>query len=697
MLPEINLDNDKFSEMVSEGRNMIASIYPEWTDYNYHDPGITFIELFSWLREIQQYSLNYIGDRNYYKYLKLLGMSIKHKKGSKVDVVCKSSKDMIMPKKARMWAGKVSFETESSKYIVSDDISKCFSVNGIKIELSVDRNLMNSGYNLKKDMFLSKNGTKFFICFDNSLPKDIDLDIFFELFEGYPVKRNKVKEKHNFSKLAKIKFEYYTSYGWTEIEELRDETYGFVQSGHIYFKLKKNMRKYKAYKQNCYAMRFTLLDNEYDVYPKFNNISMNVVSVRQRDTVIECIDLEPDVNGPGDYIIDSERAICSEDIEIYEKYGEKYIKIDDFETDPQEDYLFIHIDHLNKKKLRSVRVVVKDLGGSRSNVLAVGNGMPFQEYDLPFMNTEYNLIKIMVEESEDRYVEWTLVDDFDGSSKYDKHFVLDVQRGKVMFGNCIKGMAPTGKIILVQNVLCLGEDGNININKINKFDRDIYSDIQVTNNRGAHGGRDEETIEECFLRARKNLKKVDSLVAYEDYEQAVKRVPGLMIENCKAINTEYMRKQGEPIDGNTVFIAIKPFSEEGHSKLTDKYIENIKSFLRPNVLIGTTLKLLSPIYIEIGIFAEVKVKSNYLNDETEIIKELEKFFKNEYSSNFGKMVSYNDVYGIIDRLPFVRVLGSLTIEARGNGIKRTPNGDVVLPANGIIIPKDIEYSISISF
>ena len=117
MLPEINLDEDKFSEMVSEGRNMIASIYPEWTDYNYHDPGITFIELFSWLREIQQYSLNYIGDRNYYKYLKLLGMNIKHKKGSKVDVVCKASKDMIMPKKARMWAGKVSFETEASKYI----------------------------------------------------------------------------------------------------------------------------------------------------------------------------------------------------------------------------------------------------------------------------------------------------------------------------------------------------------------------------------------------------------------------------------------------------------------------------------------------------------------------------------------------------------------------------------------------------
>ena len=55
MLPDINLDNEYFDDILDNARNSIASIYPEWTDFNYHDPGMTMLEMFAWLKESQQY------------------------------------------------------------------------------------------------------------------------------------------------------------------------------------------------------------------------------------------------------------------------------------------------------------------------------------------------------------------------------------------------------------------------------------------------------------------------------------------------------------------------------------------------------------------------------------------------------------------------------------------------------------------
>ena len=60
MLPVISLDDERFEEIVDKARKMIPNLYPEWTDHNYHDPGITMLELFAWLKEIQQFHMDQI-------------------------------------------------------------------------------------------------------------------------------------------------------------------------------------------------------------------------------------------------------------------------------------------------------------------------------------------------------------------------------------------------------------------------------------------------------------------------------------------------------------------------------------------------------------------------------------------------------------------------------------------------------------
>ena len=75
MLPDIDLDSESFDDILENAKNRIVSTYPEWTDLNYHDPGVTMLEMFAWFKEIQQYYLNRIGPENIGKFFKLLGIN----------------------------------------------------------------------------------------------------------------------------------------------------------------------------------------------------------------------------------------------------------------------------------------------------------------------------------------------------------------------------------------------------------------------------------------------------------------------------------------------------------------------------------------------------------------------------------------------------------------------------------------------
>lgn len=66
-LPIPDLDTKNFDEYFEEARAALPALAPEWTDYNLSDPGITLLELFSWLNDIDTYRLNRV-DRSHTLY-----------------------------------------------------------------------------------------------------------------------------------------------------------------------------------------------------------------------------------------------------------------------------------------------------------------------------------------------------------------------------------------------------------------------------------------------------------------------------------------------------------------------------------------------------------------------------------------------------------------------------------------------------
>ena len=85
-LPAPNLDDLRFQrDLVDEARRRIIGYCPEWTDYNLSDPGITLIELFAWMTERLVYRLNRVPEKNYIKFLELLGTQLQPSSSAKVE------------------------------------------------------------------------------------------------------------------------------------------------------------------------------------------------------------------------------------------------------------------------------------------------------------------------------------------------------------------------------------------------------------------------------------------------------------------------------------------------------------------------------------------------------------------------------------------------------------------------------------
>lgn len=75
-LPVPNLDDRRFQDLVDDAKRQVQQRCPEWTDHNVSDPGVTLIELFAWMTEQVVYRLNRVPDRNYVKFLDLIGVSL---------------------------------------------------------------------------------------------------------------------------------------------------------------------------------------------------------------------------------------------------------------------------------------------------------------------------------------------------------------------------------------------------------------------------------------------------------------------------------------------------------------------------------------------------------------------------------------------------------------------------------------------
>lgn len=77
VLPAPNLDDRRFQQLVDDAKRLVQQRCPTWTDHNVSDPGVTLIEAFAQMVDQLIYRLNRVPDRQYIKFLELIGVELR--------------------------------------------------------------------------------------------------------------------------------------------------------------------------------------------------------------------------------------------------------------------------------------------------------------------------------------------------------------------------------------------------------------------------------------------------------------------------------------------------------------------------------------------------------------------------------------------------------------------------------------------
>lgn len=688
MFGNYSVDTESFNEIMEEAKRMVIKLCPLWTDFNYHDPGITMLELFSWLKEGQQYFMDCIGEEHRQKYLEFLGIFREGKKPASACLNIGTKRNFIMPEGTKFFAGDICFEALTGQGIFNMGIRECFyEMRGKTVEKK----------GLEMPVFGEKPeaGGRFYIGLDHPVPAGWRVSFYFH-FAGETKKRNPIADSMYYP-MMKIRYEYFSGGRWREIEEVSDGTFGMLQDGIIIFKLNEEMEESRIGKRKAYYFRLELTGYEADVPPVLSGIKLNVLRVIQKNTCIKSEEVRPEKAGDLKY-----RVICKNYLGIegenrlYIKRGELYYPVLFFEKKEQRqrgeaEFVF----KAGKCEIDSV-LIVSYLSDSRvKKCIGIGNGFPNQEYELWTDDILAEDIRILVHEIGECNAlrRWERVPDFGASNPGDHHYVVDAQRGKIIFGDCEQGMAPEGEIILISASETLGDGGNVKAGKIKALSWE-GEDVRIGHQKDAQGGKNEETIDAAFLRARELLKHPDTAVTYEDYEKRVKSTPGLMIESCKAVPAGRLK----PLGGkkNRMTIIVKP-AYKHRGAISENYRKNILSHLDKYRMVGTFIEITAPKYVPMELSIDLSIKRHYINAEDEVKRAVEAYLK-KISGKYGAYIIYSELYGILDMESCVKSVNGISIDVREAKAVRTGEGNIVLPPDAVIDinPEDVKYFISMA-
>lgn len=701
MFYNLNLDDKPYREIEADAVFKIPGECPDWTNYNQSDPGVMLIGLLAWLKEIQQYHISQLCGWKRQKYLKLLGITLRHALPAKGFVSAEppaglSAEHFPLLAGTRFLAGDMEFETVKKEWLHPIKLIGAYILRGETLDRYV-----NIGNDLEKHMRLypfgeqPEEGSRCCFVLDRAFSQSGQTVVSFGICTEYEVARNPIEE--DFIPLAKLKWEYQSREGWEELSVDFDTTYAFLQSGKIGFRLPQEMVEDEGYQ--AYQIRVTLVENDYDVAPLIEDMYFNEIEVRQQHSYCDFEDYEVTVpNGAAGQLLSLKCGMylaVDGQAELYLKKGGGYLPVPIKERERKADgdvVISFECPAWAEGKDLTCRLAVYEQGFFEKRELGVGDGFANQEYSLNISGIVYDEFEIMVCDRQDgRFYQYRRVEDFDNCRPQDEVYVLELSGESLLFGNCENGMAPDGEIRLLRLKASGGKSGNIKAGKIRGCR--TYPELIVEQNGMTYGGRDNETVEECYQRLCRSLKEVHRGVTYADYEDLVKKTPGLLIRDSKVIPVSMGTEGQENPQENQISIVVQPLSyKERDAHLSDKYRQNLQQMLQKKKMIGTTVKILNPEYIGISVYAEIVIQPHFTDAEKRM-EEAVRAYLDEKSWEIGKPVSCSALYGIIDILPCVWQAKSLSVEARGRGFRHLANGDVQLPPNGIPYLDEMDFRI----
>jgi predicted phage baseplate assembly protein len=638
-LPDIQLDNRSYTDLVNELRRRIPAYTPEWTDFNESDPGIAMIEMFSWLADILVYRINQIPDKAYVKFLEMIGvqLSLPTPAQAYLTFTVTSQSPVLIPGGTRVQAsgassGQVTFETVDDFYAASANVAAVQTFDGLTYSVVTNFN-PTDGSTYSAFGNLPQAGSALYIGFDNAYPATGGNQYTLIFLVNTPSVTGLARggqSTQNISPPIEFVLEYSTATGWGTLPGVTDGTNQFTQTGVISFQAPPDWARVqwgalrRSTDPSYFWLRYRIsqvLGSGYQSTPQLTNILANSVTALNAET-------------------------------------------------------------------------------ATGELLGASNGMPNQTFQIsnyPVLANPPSVTGIVqVDEGDGNgYTTWQEVPDFSGSDSGSKVYTLDHSAGVVTFGDGVHGKIPhwlssdasnletsdTPNIQVTQYQYGGGSTGNVGANTITSMIDTVPYVASVTNLLPAQLGADEETVEDAEAKAPQQLRTLGRAVTPGDFVTLAIQTPGARIQRATAIPLQ--RPQTQVVrapDGSVILppaapgvvtvIVVPDGPDPSKPVANDQTMAAVAAYLDAYRLVTCELYVTNPIYRLVEIDATITVVPGTTTGAVEALVESALLaFYNPLTGgqqgagwDFGGTIYVSDAYRQILDVPGVlRIEGSIDI------------------------------------
>jgi predicted phage baseplate assembly protein len=684
-LPNINLDDRTSEDLFQELRRRLPTYTPEWTDHNDSDPGITLMQVFAWLAEMMVWRLNRVPEKNFIKFLELVGLDLQQPAPAVTELQFTLVKGTaperwpIVPAGTQVALGASSsgppviFETDAELTVVGLKLASVQSFDASQFTSYTDANGLDGPPGYPPLSNTPQNNAALYLGFDFvSLPSPVPspppppfppgqhrLTVHVSQGDVPATVVGGADPLASVSPPVEAYWEYWAGdqNQWERLQIIKDTTFALTKNGYITFQAPTDAQTRKVGlltkpdDSPIYWLRYRIqnvLGPGYETPPLLEGILLNTVSATNSVT-------------------------------------------------------------------------------EREELLGASNGRPNQTFQLakfPVLPLDPGVTgNIAVDEGDGTgFLTWKEVNDFAASGPSDKHYTLNHSTGLVSFGDGVHGKIPRWQSgngsnrddADIPNVKATsyrwggGSQANSGANTITTLLAAIPFVQSVTNPRPSIGGADEETVQHAEDRAPMTLRTSNRAVTPEDFAFLATQTPGAQIERAQAfplLNPNFrlvrsaadgMPKVPVPIPG-AVTVVVVPSSTLAKPVPTEGTLQLVANWLDKHRLLTCELFVAEPRYrevrIEVQVIAEPMADLGVVHDA--VLKRLLNYFNplrpggsDGRGWDFGGTIYFSETYRQIFDVDGVSRIITGTAKTYLDQMLQVPCTDIQLEPDELVFSLD---------
>lgn len=700
MLQIPDLDDITYEQLLQGAVHKIPLLTKEWTDYNRHDPGITTLETYAWLTDMLNYYMNATGTVHIIKYMKLLGITELPRQAAQAWVCVEADgQRAALPQGFPIYAGSKCFVCEEEAQITDNRFRTLLYEKGGEVtDLTAFAGEDDSFAKVFRVENAEKGKENLYFGFEKPLDEDTRL---FITVKEYQERRELPDDFF----LSSIQCSCYDGKQWNTVEIKEDKTNGLLRSGVMTLHLPCEMSAYAAQGiQEGYYLRFTILENHYDITPELGRIFLNPVKMIQKQELSKRLKYRYSSEAPSYridcYVSDKDKlmaGVCvNEEEDIYRVvYAYQAQFMDEVLVDDEKKNITFK-EGMAPEEGCSVDVfLVKEdvLGDSE---IGVTDGCAGQKLPLFVQNPyEIQLLLVWIQDAHTYYQHWTYVPNLEQASYEDRVFTYDSESGSLQFGDGIHGMVPESGCVIMISECALSdyEDGNVRVGEIRRVTDTRYGQFTAYNTAMAAGGRGVDSIERMQERLERTVMKQNRVVSPMDYEKVVKEIPGLMIRGAKVVSAqEYCRNHTTAYKPYDTYVVVCPQSMKPRERLGQKYHDYICDYLEQYRLLNTRVKVVGPVYGCVNMSGRISITGNRQAAAAQIEAFLRDYIEERQKQcSFGAVLSYGDIFMQLETLDHVERVEELHLSLGGDMGRKNDKGDILLNSDCLPYVGELEF------